>query len=224
MLMGAYIKDNLCATRVVSRAVEAYDVRDRGPNRKFVLKPMLGLPDVAVGAIIAALITGVVSLLGLIISKEQKVPDFRQSWIDGLRDDIAAVIAHAFAIQGAYDAGFPTDAETWTAVRPDLLGLNEAASKIRLRLNPNEAEAVAVLKRLDEFDAQFASGGKSEIAQLLEIEENLVTEAQVVLKQEWRRVRAGERTYRVARLLAIVVTAVSAVFVAYVTLRKALFR
>jgi len=183
---------------------------------------MLGLPQVAVGAVIAALITGVISLLGLIIAKEQKVSEFRQSWIDALRDDIATVIAHAFAIQGAYDADFRTDAETWTVLRPDFLGLNKAASKIRLRLNPNEAEAAAVLKRLDEFDAQFAYGGpRSEITQLLAIERSLVAEAQVVLKQEWRRVRAGERTYRVARVLAFVVTVVSLLFVVYIILRTA---
>jgi hypothetical protein len=66
---------------------------------------MFGLPDQAVGAVAAALIAGLISLLGLIISKEQKVSDFRQAWIDALRSDIAAVITHAQSIHGAYLAG-----------------------------------------------------------------------------------------------------------------------
>jgi hypothetical protein len=50
---------------------------------------MFGIPDQAVGAVIAAIIAGSIALLGLIISKEQKVSEFRQQWIDALRQDIA---------------------------------------------------------------------------------------------------------------------------------------
>ena len=67
---------------------------------------MTVLPDIAVGAIGAALIAGVVSLLGLVISKEQKVSEFRQAWIDALRSDVASLISHVNAIHGAIQAGF----------------------------------------------------------------------------------------------------------------------
>ena len=40
-------------------------------------------------------------------------------------------------------------------MRIDFLGINEAAANIRLRLNPNEAEASAVL---DEFALRPKSG------------------------------------------------------------------
>ena len=62
---------------------------------------MLNIPDVAIGAIAAALIAGLISLLGLIISKEQKTSEFRQAWIDGLRSELSLVIAHANALHGA---------------------------------------------------------------------------------------------------------------------------
>lgn len=55
---------------------------------------MFGLPDQAVGATIAAIVAALVALLGLIISKEQKVSEFRQQWIDALRADIAATIRY----------------------------------------------------------------------------------------------------------------------------------
>jgi hypothetical protein len=40
---------------------------------------MFGLPKEAAGAIFAALIAGLISLLGLIISKEQKISEFRRA-------------------------------------------------------------------------------------------------------------------------------------------------
>ena len=50
------------------------------------------IPDVAIGAVVAALIAAIVSLLGLIISKEQKTSEFRQAWIDALRSDLTHLI------------------------------------------------------------------------------------------------------------------------------------
>lgn len=52
---------------------------------------MIAIPPVAIGAIGAALIAATVSLLGLIISKEQKTSEFRQAWIDALRSDLGSL-------------------------------------------------------------------------------------------------------------------------------------
>jgi hypothetical protein len=62
---------------------------------------MLNVSAIAIGAIAAALIAGLIFLLSLVISKEQKISDFRQEWINSLRSEIAALIAHANAICGA---------------------------------------------------------------------------------------------------------------------------
>jgi hypothetical protein len=47
----------------------------------------------AASAFVVAWVAGAFSLLGLLISKEQKVSEFRQAWIDALRADIAALVA-----------------------------------------------------------------------------------------------------------------------------------
>lgn len=86
------------------------------------------IPDIAIGAIAAALIAGLVSLLGLIISKEQKTSEFRQAWIDALRKELSAVIAHTNAIYGANAASLGTLAELWKDVRDDYVGINEATA------------------------------------------------------------------------------------------------
>ena len=59
---------------------------------------MLNLPDVAIGTMIAAFIAGLVSLLSLIISKEQKVSEFRQAWIDALRAEISSLTRMPFMV------------------------------------------------------------------------------------------------------------------------------
>jgi len=167
---------------------------------------MLGLPDAAVGAIVAALITGLISLLGLIISKEQKVSEFRQAWIDALRADIAAVLAHAQAIHGAYVTRFASSAETWKAVRDDFYGINEAGARVKLRLNPKEAQATALLKLLEEHEG-LISANPPDFAKLPRVETNLLAASQAILKSEWDRVRSGEPTYRIAQAAALGVTA-----------------
>lgn len=52
---------------------------------------------IPIGAIVAALVAGFFSVLSLIVSKEQKISEFRQQWIDSLRqelsDHMAAVVS-----------------------------------------------------------------------------------------------------------------------------------
>lgn len=123
---------------------------------------MFGLPDQAVGGIVAALIAGGVALLGLIISKEQEVSEFRQQWIDALREDIAAVIAHSHGIHGSSIAQRAPQQSLWDTVRDDATGIRQASARIRLRLNPNEknknekAANEAVLEALKEYESSLA--------------------------------------------------------------------
>jgi hypothetical protein len=114
------------------------------------------IPDIAIGAVVAAFIAALVSFLSLIISKEQKTSEFRQAWIDALRSDIAAVVAHANAIHGAAAAQFGTAAKTWVAAREDFVGINQASANIRLRLNCKEKESQAVLKSIENLEAHLS--------------------------------------------------------------------
>jgi hypothetical protein len=50
------------------------------------------------GAVGVATISGLISITGLVISKEQKLSDFRQAWIDALRDDISRFISQPLMI------------------------------------------------------------------------------------------------------------------------------
>jgi len=79
---------------------------------------MVHVPDAAIGAVVAALIAGIVSLLGLIISKEQKTSEFRQAWIDALRCDLTAFLTQINAIHDATKVRYVDHAEKVDTLRP----------------------------------------------------------------------------------------------------------
>lgn len=169
---------------------------------------MTALPDIAIGAVIAAGIAALASLLGLVISKEQKTSEFRQAWIDSLREEIAKLISHANSIHGALVAKSDkaTLAETWEVVRNDYVGINDATARIRLRLNPSEKGSQAVLTAIAEIEGMI-NPGLIDAKRLNETEKRLVADAQVLLKREWRRVRRGEPVFAILRMLLFVVAA-----------------
>jgi hypothetical protein len=173
---------------------------------------MSSLPEIALGAVIAACIAALVSLLSLIISKEQKTSEFRQAWIDALRADISAVVAHANAIHGADAAQFETAAKTWETAREDFVGINQATANIRLRLNSKEKESQAILNSIENLEAQL-SPGALDFRGLDTIEKHVVSYAQVLLKKEWLRVRSGEPVFQAAKWLFLLLILVSVMFI-----------
>jgi len=48
---------------------------------------------VAIATVVAAVIAGLISVVALTLTKEQKTSEFRQAWIDGLRSDLADYLA-----------------------------------------------------------------------------------------------------------------------------------
>lgn len=183
---------------------------------------MASIPDVAVGAITAALIAGIVSLLGLIVSKEQKISDFRQAWIDGLRSEIALLITHANAIHGSLSVGWTNIADAWKDIRVDYVGINEAAGRIRLRLNPKEPASLEILKTIEELENILKPSLQApDYVKLNVVEKRLVKETNYVLKSEWRRVKRGEYVYQIAKYAALSVVVIAIIISVFFIFRAA---
>ncbi|MBZ5654093.1 MAG: hypothetical protein LAO56_02315 [Acidobacteriia bacterium] len=166
---------------------------------------MFGLPIQIAGTIIAAAIAAFISLVGLIISKESKVSEFRQQWIDALRAEVSLVITHTHAIHQAFDAVIHTPDQplAWGDIRTDYVNFDEAAAKIRLRVNPTEKPSIALLEVLTEYEnLLYKSVGQPDFNTLMSVSTRLLEATQVVLKQEWQRVKFGEPVYKVAEGLA----------------------
>lgn len=171
---------------------------------------MFSLPKEAAGAIFAALIAGLVSLLGLIISKEQKISEFRQAWIDGLRENVALVITHLEAIRGAMHAAQPAKA-SWQDRKDHFVAINQAITCVRLRVNPDEASSQNLLESLSELENIAQAGDIATSQSVGPAVDKLTVRCNVVMKEEWQRVRDGEKTYRIARYGSIAAVAIALV-------------
>lgn len=88
-------------------------------------------------------------------------------------------------------------------MRQDFIGINEAAASIRLRLNPSEKLSRDVLNKIEEIERLLAPGSVVDYRDLNAREKELVMQASSLLKAEWMRVKGGERTYRVAKWVAL---------------------
>jgi len=181
---------------------------------------ILGLPAAALGAVIAALIAGMVSLaaaliaglislLGLIVSKEQKTSEFRQAWIDSLRGDLSTYLTCINAAQDAYRLIYNSDSAKLKAMQPHYLELNKAIFNILLRLNPKEALSRDVLNCLGEFNKLSRDPNTLTLENIRPIQASMLVASQELLKSEWKRVKAGELTFKVAKGLALLVVLVA---------------
>lgn len=182
-------------------------------------------------ALIPVFVTGVIALLGLIITKESKISEFRQAWIDALRTEIAGLLASinlSIMILKEADGISIKDSD---ALSPEaqlhlattLREANTALYTIRLRLNPVEQDSANILKALDEIE-KLSNDADALAASLVsgradEIERTLVFQAKIVLSAEWKRVKSGEPYFQVTRMVA----AALAIAVALIVTLQAIF-
>lgn len=170
---------------------------------------------IALGAMIAALITGFFSYVNLVSSKENKVSEFRQDWINGLRKEIADFttgIQGVIRINESFSNAYPNDKEMKEAVADyhshssryfDLT--SDSISKIQLRLNPKQAEEhpesheakllSCIRKARDQFNARDYDGARISSSEIRAL-------AVPLLKGEWERVKNGEPEYQKVRKMA----------------------
>ena len=164
----------------------------------------------AVGTLVAALIAGAIAFVNLTLTKELKTSEFRQAWIDGLREDLAKFLgaARAFARAAEVVHAFGPDYKDKVPllISDEKIGelryqAAEMLSKIKLRLNPDEPEHEELLRLLVKAvsiqNESLAKGGN--VASTLQAIEAANEYARPVLKKEWRRVKQGELPFRIAR-------------------------
>jgi hypothetical protein len=169
--------------------------------------------NISFGAVGAAAIGAVVSLLTLIISKEAKTSEFRQAWIDALRSDIAEAISKtSLLLMILYDRHEGGETK----------GLNEtyaqtsaALARIELRLNLLEEDHVALQGLVQEAEKMIreAEDGQYEPERASDLSDRTVRQTQAILKKEWDRVRNGEATFQLTKASAALILLGSAYYV-----------
>lgn len=179
------------------------------------------LPDIAIGAIGAALIGALISLVGLIISKETKVSEFRQAWIDALRTELSDYLVSVNAVIDAKCLLFKTANERFDTLQTYFSNLNQAYYLIALRLNSDEILAKRLQACMLEISKLAKDKGNANEAEFEAARVNFIVVANQLLKDEWRRVKVGEPVYRVTRYFSgLIVLLLIFLSVLIVTMQK----
>lgn len=178
----------------------------------------LHMSDISFGAVGAALIAAVVSVVGLILAKEQKVSEFRQAWIDALRHEISVYLSSVTDISNKLSVDYKDKQKKIESLAAPYQKLNEASFNIKLRLNPDEAESSNVIKAMDNIESAFDDDKDIVGESIQHLEKELLKKAKILLKKEWKRVKDGEATYQFAKWASFVLTSVLILCIIIMTL------
>lgn len=160
---------------------------------------------IPIGVIIAAIIAANISVVGLIISKDQKTSEFRQNWIDSLREDISNHIAAQVTLSILQERKCTGDADLYAKIADLQSQVVKSFSSIRLRINPNDSDVQ--LHRLNTRVLELLEAGRVAFNdcnwRAARSNCNELTDAAIpMLKAEWTRVKKGEISYVIAKWLA----------------------
>ena len=173
----------------------------------------------------------------MIISKDQKISEFRQSWIDSLREDISEFIG----LCSLYSTSIRTlkewsedakDSELKELEKNALDYLRESNrisvlyNRINLRLNPDDDKEI--VKTLSDIEECFLRENHEKLRDrdcFGGLTSGLMTQSQILLKKEWKRVKRGESGYLITKYIFLIFIILCIVlFVAYKgEIKKTLF-
>ena len=167
----------------------------------------------AIGAISAATIAGGISFISTVLAKEQKTSEFRQAWIDALRDNIAEEISLFITITSSV-RGMVEDGKTREEINAYLFEKEDSFRKIEmvharimLRINPKEhARLLNLVLALEEY----AKDSLLDRNKAQDLVNQLTKETQTVLKTEWKRVKSGETVFFATKWISLGIFIVSA--------------
>lgn len=161
------------------------------------------------GIIIAALIASSTSFFITMLSKENKISDFRQQWIDSLREDLANYASILIVMYDKVNAQI-RNGVSLQEIMINILNsdINEIRSaeiarlKILYRLNPREHEDLILrINEIYDHNIETEFNNPNTIDNLIN---QYNTEVQKVLKKEWKRVKKGEPLFRFVKFFTLI--------------------
>ncbi|WPN21777.1 hypothetical protein [Pseudomonas marginalis] len=164
---------------------------------------------VPIGVVSAALIAGGIAYAGFISTKESKVSEFRQNWINELREEIATYVSRVDALiehVTKANTGMSFSLQKRMSVKLDHSELYSEMLKSRisilLRINnkekaPQDFQRNEAFLNLVESIYQKFEGGK--FPDVYSDIESLTGVSRSLLKHEWDRVRDGESRFQGAK-------------------------
>jgi hypothetical protein len=181
------------------------------------LTPLAG----ALATMVAAIIAGTITFISTVLSKEQKTSEFRQNWIDALRNDIAEFVGETDVFFGYALASKHRGKPTVDFIDESNDAVRKAAAayyRICLRLNPDEHQTL--LDALQRAFLLYSGKGELTVAGVDETLEKVVSISQRVLKTEWKRVKRGESPYFITKYTALGIASIALAAAAYWLTRR----
>lgn len=149
------------------------------------------------GIILTAVIGASAATIGVVVTKDSKISEFRQQWIDSLREDVAALCSVSVAL---YYGNVRYSMQDRMEVRPvDTDSLTQEANRfgyrVRLRLDPIKPPASDLIEAMDRL-VHLASHAQEPFDAVNQAVELVLDKTRVVLDDAWRNVRRGEPRFR----------------------------
>lgn len=164
-----------------------------------------------IGVISAAILGGLFSFLSLVMSKEQKVSEFRRDWIESLREEVSDFIANAIVLSKMYQVN-NKERQVNNSLIYSESKISEAQAvvsrsftRVLLRLNPND-DNMSIKRLSDNLEAYRESTGIGKWQLADEQLQMIRKDSREILKQEWDRVKKGEPAFYWAKRIAFSVT------------------
>lgn len=161
-----------------------------------------------VGPVVAAALTAAIAFVVSVLAKENKTSEFRQAWIEGLRNDVAELLGdfNILEISLAIYVGHSGSNNERRARadkflsdnRSEYAKLDALCNKVILRLNPSEH--LSLIEKMRVLEGSIGKGSKVSHTLCRE----LVDEFSIVLKTEWGRVKSGEPTFQMTKKVALI--------------------
>lgn len=160
-----------------------------------------------IGPVVAAALTAAIAFVVSVLAKENKTSEFRQAWIEGLRNDVAELLGDFNMLETSL-AIYTSDSETsnerqvkydkfHSENRAEYAKIDSLCNRVVLRLNPSEHSLL--IKKMRVLEGSIGQGTSRSHALCSE----LVDDFAIVLKSEWGRVKSGEPTFRAMKKVAL---------------------
>ena len=145
------------------------------------------MPAAALISLIVGVLATIMAGFTLISTKENKVSDNRQSWIDAMRDDIAEALAAAFAVERETD-----DKEKLKYLK----SYDECQARIEMREHTSLQKWPEVREALETIRS-YINGEVGPYRPLKEYKETILKKSRTNLKTNWEIVKKGEPFFQV---------------------------
>lgn len=185
---------------------------------------MITTPSVAlpiIGSICAAAIAGITSFLVAVLSKEAKISDFRQKWIDELRADLAEFLSMVGTMGTHKKNRNQSSAEAQVQFFEESIErhirLDTIYVRILLRLNREEHTEMMSLLNSAKIALKNDANKPEYLEEILNLSGPIIEGGQDIFKSEWRRVKRGETIFVITKWasIGISITALLSIAIMY---------